>query len=60
MILVDHEYHGAELAGPIPQELWNWLVDNFGEPTGERWFFRNNIIYFSNKLDHMIFLIRGG
>lgn len=58
MILVEHEYHGVELTQSLPDDVYQWLVDNFGPGNGERWYMRHNIVYFSNKLDHMMFLIR--
>jgi hypothetical protein len=58
MNLVEHEYHGIELTKQLPNDIYNWLIDNYGHGDGSRWYMRHNVIYFSNKHDHMMFLIK--
>lgn len=50
------DYHIVELY-EIPNEVRQWCEDQFG-PSGKRWFTRSPKIYFTNKLDHMMFLVR--
>jgi hypothetical protein len=50
------EYHIVELRW-IPDEVYQWCETQFG-PAGKRWFSRSPKIYFTNKLDHMMFLVR--
>lgn len=50
------DYHIVEL-NRIPDDVYEWCVKQFG-PSGERWFVRSPKIYFTNKLDHMMFLVR--
>jgi hypothetical protein len=56
MILIDHDYHVVELHW-IPDEVIDWCSKQYGEH-GDRWFTGRNKIYFKNKLDHMMFLVR--
>lgn len=58
MIQLGHEYHGCELQTQLPTEIKEWLTEKLGEPNGDRWYIRSNTIYFANKQDHMMFLIR--
>jgi hypothetical protein len=50
------DYHIVELSW-IPDEVYQWCENQFG-PVGKRWFSRHPKIYFTNKLDHMMFLVR--
>jgi hypothetical protein len=58
MLLIDHEYHGVELRRPLPEEIYEWLYNTYGRPTGTRWFMRGNNIYFANEKDHLMFLLK--
>jgi hypothetical protein len=58
MLLIDHEYHGVELARPLPDEIYDWLYDTYGHPDGNRWFIRGKNVYFANKQDHLMFLLK--
>lgn len=58
MIQLEHEYHGCELQMQLPNDIREWLTEKLGQPNGDRWYIRNNTIYFANKQDHMMFLIR--
>lgn len=60
MIVQDHEYHGVELVGRLPEAVYNWCHEKYGAPNGDRWYTRHNMVYFYNKLDHMMFLMRWG
>jgi hypothetical protein len=50
------EYHVVELIA-VTNEVYQWCESQFG-PAGKRWFSRSPKIYFTNKLDHMMFLVR--
>ena len=56
------EYHGVELTRDLPNEHYQWLLEQHGAPDGKKWYVRDNYfgttIYFANKLDHMIFLLK--
>lgn len=59
MILLEHEYHGIELRTQLPEQHYNWLVENLGPPDGTRWYLAGpRLIYFANAKDHLLFLIR--
>ncbi len=60
MIIIDHEYHVVELGRYIPLEVHDWLRERFGIGDGSRWFVRHNKLYFANKQDHLMFLLRWG
>ena len=57
MIKIEHDYHVVELYH-IPWEVIEWCQERFGAGDGSRWMIKNNKIYFANKLDHMMFLVR--
>jgi len=50
------EYHIVELKW-VPDEVYQWCSQQFGR-AGTRWFVRTTKIYFKNKLDHIMFLMR--
>lgn len=54
-MLIDHEYHIVEL-NYITDDVWDWLF-SLGPPTGTRWWFKNNKIYFADQQDHLMFLL---
>jgi hypothetical protein len=59
MLVLDHEYHIVELNNvEPPQEVFDWLKQNYGTGTDGRWGFRHPNIYFANKSDHMMFVLR--
>jgi hypothetical protein len=53
---LNKEYIMVEL-NYMNEDILNWCTDNFG-PQGTRWFSRWPRIYFTNKQDHMMFLLR--
>lgn len=59
MILVNHDYHVVEL-NPLrpPPEMFEWLQLKFGPGDGHRWMYKHPKLYFSNKNDHLMFLLR--
>jgi hypothetical protein len=60
VIKFDHEYHGAELdiwSSP-PAEMFEWLQLKFGAGNGVRWFYKHPTVYFADRKDHMMFLLR--
>jgi hypothetical protein len=56
MIIVDLEYHIVELHH-LPTEVIEWCESQFGFQ-GSRWFTRSPKIYFTSKMDHMMFVLR--
>ena len=50
---LEHTYDVVEVDF-VTTELFDWLNKSFGPP-GERWFFANNKIYFSQEKDYMWF-----
>ena len=56
LIYPNVEYHIVELKW-IPDEIYEWCYQQFGD-SGKRWFASFNKIYFTSKLDHMMFLVR--
>jgi hypothetical protein len=59
MILIGHEYHIIELDQyGMPRDIHLWLTEQFGPGNGTRWFYRHPKIYFANKKDHLMFLLR--
>jgi hypothetical protein len=59
-IIIDHEYHVIELNGRfLPTEILEWLNDTYGTDTN-RWFCRFPRLYFLNKQDHLMFLLKWG
>jgi hypothetical protein len=56
------EYHGVELTRDLPKNLYRWLIEQHGAPDGKKWYVSNNhfgtTVYFANKLDHMMFLLK--
>ena len=55
----DHEYHVVELRrGAMPDEVEDWLTRSLGPGDGTRWFCWHSKLHFTNKQDHMMFLLR--
>ena len=56
------EYHGVELTRDLPKELYQWLIEQHGPPDGKKWYVSRNYfgttVYFTSKLDHMMFLLK--
>jgi hypothetical protein len=50
------EYHGVEL-DRVPTNVLVWIVETYG-PAGGAWFCRNNTIYFRDRADHTMFLLK--
>ncbi len=59
-ILANHEYTVVELRTNVylPDEMFAWLQTQFGPGDGERWFFKPPKVYFADRRDHMMFLLR--
>ena len=60
-IKINHDYHIVELnrtASIADTVMWNWLKDRFGEGDGSRWFYRHPKLFFLNKQDHLMFVLR--
>ena len=53
-IKVDHEYHVVELRY-ITDEILDWCNKQFSD---DLWFCTATKIYFFNRQDHMMFLLR--
>jgi hypothetical protein len=60
VIRLNHDYHIVELNRQLTAEVRNWLETKFGLGTGERWFYKNNRIYFADARDHMMFVLVWG
>jgi hypothetical protein len=58
MILIDYDYRVVELNRALPSNVYDWLVDMFGPPAGNRWFYRHNKLYFANSKEHTMFVLR--
>jgi hypothetical protein len=56
IIEADHEYYIIELE-KITLDLVEWLNSSFGPPTG-RWWLSNYRIYFRDKRDHLMCVLR--
>jgi hypothetical protein len=60
MLTIDHVYHVVELnTHAIPKDVVAWLNSQYGVNT-DRYFHKNGKIYFLNKHDHFLFLLRWG
>ncbi len=57
-MIVDHEYTVVELNSKVPDEVFEWLQVKFGPGDGIRWWYRHPKIYFVDRRDHMMFLLR--
>jgi len=55
--VAEHEYHVVELEYPDTNAL-EWCFERWGQADGEKWFSRNNKIFFYDTRDHMMFLLR--
>lgn len=60
MFRLNHEYHGVELRYPVSREVFDWLKEKHGDPTGDVWYMRGNTVYFARQQDHMMFLLKWG
>jgi hypothetical protein len=60
-ILINHDYYVAELHNNWPPaEMFEWLMLRFGAGDGTRWWYKPPKLYFADKRDHMMFLLRWG
>ncbi len=57
-MIVDHEYTVVEWNIKVPDEVFEWLQVKFGPGDGIRWWYRHPKIYFVDRRDHMMFLLR--
>ena len=58
-ILIDHEYTVVELHNiNPPDEMFAWLQIQFGPGNGTRWFYKHPKLYFADRRDHMMFILR--
>ena len=58
-IKVDHEYHIIEFNNFLPpEEMFDWLWDNFGDGSDGRWLFKFPNLYFANSKDHLLFTLK--
>lgn len=55
---LNHDYYIIELYVNLPDEVFEWCKERFGEADGYRWFLRNRKLYFADPKDHMMFLLR--
>lgn len=54
-----HEYHVVELNNVRPPDaMWDWLKFHCGDPGTTRWMYKHPNIYFADKQDHFMFLLR--
>ena len=61
MIKINHDYYVVELTlFSLPSEVAEWLQSRLGPGDGNRWMYRSPNLYFSNKTDHTMFLLRWG
>jgi hypothetical protein len=59
ILLTNYDYHVVELNHyDISTEVWDWLEERFGVGNGERWFYRHPKLFFLNKQDHLMFVLR--
>jgi len=58
MIKPNHDYHGVELTDQPPTEIIVWLCNTYGPPDGTRWYIRGLKVFFANKNDHLMFLLK--
>ena len=55
---LDHEYYIIEFNDvQIPDEVFEWLNENFGDTEG-RWSYRHPRLYFANSKDHLLFTLK--
>jgi len=53
------EYHVVELQPHNPPaEMFEWLQLRLGPGNGDRWFYKHPKLYFADKKDHLMFLLR--
>jgi hypothetical protein len=59
MLNLEHEYHIVECNNvQPPKEVFDWLNSNCGDGSDGRWGFKHPNIYFADKRDHMMFVLR--
>ena len=59
MILVNHDYHVVELRNiQLPAEMFEWLQVRLGPGDGTRWWYKHPKLFFADKKDHMMFLLK--
>jgi hypothetical protein len=58
-LLINHDYHIVELHNrKPPAEMFEWLMLKFGAGDGIRWWYKHPKLYFVNKRDHLMFVLR--
>ena len=59
-ILTNHDYHVVELGAwkRPPAEVFEWLMLKFGAGDGTRWWYKHPKLYFVDKRDHLMFVLR--
>lgn len=61
MIKVNHDYFIVELnTYAPPAEMFEWLQVRLGPGNGDRWMYKSPKLFFANKQDHTMFLLRWG
>jgi hypothetical protein len=60
ILLTNHDYYVVELDAwkRPPAEVFEWLRLKFGAGDGTRWWYKHPKLYFSDKRDHLIFVLR--
>jgi hypothetical protein len=58
-ILTNYDYHVVELNQyGVPADVHAWLEEQFGVGNGDRWFYRHSKLFFLDKQDHLMFVLR--
>lgn len=58
-IEIDHEYYIVEFNNVLPpEEMFEWLYENFGDGSDGRWICKFPMMYFANAKDHLMFTLR--
>jgi hypothetical protein len=58
-LLINHDYHIVELhSRKPPAEMFEWLMLKFGAGDGIRWWYKSPKLYFADKRDHLMFVLR--
>lgn len=59
ILLTNYDYHVVELnlTWP-PEEMFEWLMLKFGAGDGTRWWYKHPKLFFVDKRDHLMFVLR--
>ena len=58
-IKLNHEYYIVEFYNRLPpEELFDWVKENFGDGKDGRWLFKFPNMYFADAKDHLMFTLR--